>query len=50
MKTNNPKEYSAPEVKIVEVLVEKGFAISAIIPNNRLQGIEKHQLDEVQEW
>lgn len=52
MKTNKSKEYIAPEVKIVEVIVEKGFAISAIIINDRLGrgGIEKHKVDEVEQW
>lgn len=52
MKTNKSKEYIAPEVKIVEVIVEKGFAISAIIFNDRLNkgGIEKHEVDEVETW
>ena len=45
MKTNNPKEYIAPEVKVVEVIVEKGFAITGIVSNSRLQG-EKHVVDE----
>ena len=35
MKTDKPKEYIAPEVKVVEVIVEKGFAITGIIYNNR---------------
>ena len=48
MKTDKPKEYVAPEVKVVEVIVEKGFAISAIIYNNRLNKVEKHYLDEEQ--
>lgn len=52
MKTNKFKEYIAPQVKIVEVIVEKGFAISAIIFNDRLnkEGIEKHKVDEVETW
>ena len=49
MKTNKSKEYIAPEVKIVEVIVEKGFAISAIIINDRIK-VEKHVVDDVQEW
>ena len=44
MKTNKPKEYIAPQVKIVEVIVEKGFAISAIIKDPSL--MEKHEVDE----
>ena len=50
MKTDTPKEYITPEVKVVEVIVEKGFAISGIIYNDRLQKLEKHYLDEEQEW
>jgi predicted nucleic acid-binding protein len=50
MKTEKPKEYIAPVVKVVEVIVEKGFVISAIIYNNRLNKVEKHYLDEEQEW
>ena len=49
MKTNNPKEYIAPEVKVVEVIVEKGFAITGIIINSRTAG-EKHVVDEVETW
>ena len=44
MKTNNPKEYIAPEVKIIKVLVEKGFAITGIV--NGKGGSEKHEVDE----
>ena len=50
MKTNKSKEYIAPEVKIVEVIVEKGFAISAIILNDRLNKIEKHEVDPEVDW
>ena len=46
MKTNNPKEYIAPQVKIVEVIVEKGFAISAIILERKDKLMEKHEVDE----
>ena len=49
MKTNNPKEYIAPEVKVVEVIVEKGFAITGIIINSRIAG-EKHVVDEAETW
>ena len=49
MKTNKPKEYIAPEVKVVEVIVEKGFAISALIINNRVEA-EKHVVDDVESW
>ena len=44
MKTNKPKEYIAPEVKMVQVIVEKGFGISAIIKDPSL--MEKHEVDE----
>ena len=49
MKTNQPKEYIAPEIKVVEVLVEQGFAITGHILNNSLM-MEKHVVDDVQEW
>jgi hypothetical protein len=44
MKTNNPKEYIAPEVKIIKVLVEQGFSITGIV--NGKGGSEKHEVDE----
>ena len=48
MKTEEPKEYIAPQVKIVEVAVENGFAISAIIKD---QYMEKHEVDdEISVW
>lgn len=51
MKTNNPKEYIAPQVKIVEVIVEKGFAISAIILDKKNDWMEKHEVDdEISVW
>ena len=51
MKTDKPKEYIAPEVKVVEVIVEKGFAISAIILDRKLELMEKHKVDEdIVEW
>lgn len=46
MKTNEPKEYIAPIVKVVEVIVEKGFAISAIILDRKDSLMEKHKVDE----
>lgn len=49
MKTNKSKEYIAPEVKIVEVMVEQGFAITGIIYNDRIRA-EKHVVDEVETW
>lgn len=44
------EEYISPEVKFVEVIVEKGFLISGIIYNDRLEEIEKHKVDPVEEW
>ena len=45
------EEYEAPEVKFVEVTVEKGFLISGIIVNDRYgRQVEKHVVDEVQPW
>ena len=49
MKTNKPKEYIAPEVKVIEVIVEQGFAITGIVINNRIRQ-EKHVVDEVESW
>ena len=43
------EEYLAPEVKFVEVTVEKGFLISGIIVNDRYKN-EKHVVDPVEEW
>lgn len=43
------EEYIAPEVKFVEVTVEKGFLISGIVTNGRYEK-EKHVVDPVQEW
>ena len=43
------EEYIAPEVKFVEVIVEKGFLISGIVINDRY-GNEKHEVDEVETW
>ena len=53
MKTITQNEYIAPEVKFVEVIVEDGFLISGIIINDRYNSkdqIEKHIVDEVEEW
>ena len=49
MQTITQNEYTAPEVKFVEVIVEKGFLISGIIINERFEN-EKHIVDEVEEW
>lgn len=43
------EEYIAPDVKFVEVTVEKGFLISGIIVNDRYKN-EKHIVDKVEEW
>ena len=43
------KEYTAPEVKFVEVIVEEGILISGIVINDRFEN-EKHIVDEVEEW
>ena len=51
MKTNKPKKYIVPEVKVVEVIVEKGFAITGIVFNHRVaNGVEEHIVDEPKEW
>ena len=51
MKKDKSKEYITPEVKIVEVIVEKGFMISAIILNDRINNKqEKHVVDEEVSW
>ena len=47
MQTQN--EYTAPEVKFVEVIVEEGILISGIVINDRFEN-EKHIVDEVEEW
>lgn len=45
------KEYTAPEVKCIEVIVEKGFLISGIVINDRYRDkLEKHIVDDVEEW
>lgn len=45
------ENYISPEVKFVEVIVEKGFLISGIIINERYgEGVEDHVVDEVEEW
>lgn len=49
MDTKKPEEYVAPVVKVVEVIVEKGFAITGVIINHRIQQ-EKHVVDEVETW
>lgn len=49
MEIKKQEEYIAPEIKVVEVIVEKGFAISGVVINHRIQQ-EKHVLDEVETW
>lgn len=49
MKTIKPKEYIAPEVKVIEVIVEQGFLITGIVINDRIRQ-EKHVVDEVESW
>ena len=49
MQAMTQNEYTAPEVKFVEVIVEDGFLISGIIINERFEN-EKHIVDEVEEW
>lgn len=47
------KEYEAPVVKVVEVIVEQGFAISAVIQNDRFRngtGAEHHFEDDYEIW
>lgn len=46
---NMKEEYVAPEVKFIEAIVEKGFLISGIVINDRIQN-EKHVVDEVETW
>jgi hypothetical protein len=49
MQTQN--EYTAPEVKFVEVIVEEGILISGIVINDRYRDkVEKHIVDDVEEW
>ena len=50
MKTEEPKEYIAPQVKIVEVAVEKGFAITGQILNDKYNSVEKHIVDDAVDW
>ena len=51
MKTILDEVYEAPDVKFVEVTVEKGFLISGIIVNDRYgKQVEKHVVDEVESW
>lgn len=49
METKNKKEYIAPEIKVIKVIVEQGFAVTGIIYNERIKA-EKHVVDEVETW
>lgn len=49
MQTMTQNEYTAPEVKIIEVIVEKGFFVTGIVINERYAN-EKHIVDEVESW
>ena len=49
MKTGNSKEYVAPEIKVIEVIVEKGYLITGVVINERMKQ-EKHILDEPETW
>ena len=48
METKNPKEYIAPDIKVIKVLVEQGFAVTGMILNHIAS--EKHVVDEVETW
>ena len=51
MKAFLEEVYEAPEVRFVEVTVEKGFLISGVIINDRYgRQVEKHVVDEVETW
>lgn len=51
MNTLTQDGYISPEVKFVEIIVEKGFSISGIVINHRYgQGVEEHIVDEVESW
>ena len=51
MQTMTQNEYIAPDVKIIEVIVEKGFLISGIVINDRYSNkVEKHIVDDVESW
>lgn len=51
METKNPKEYIAPDIKVIKVIVEQGFAITGIAINLRYgKGVENHEVDPVEGW
>ena len=49
MQAQTQNEYTAPEVRFVEVIVEEGILISGIVINDRYKN-EKHVVDEVETW
>ena len=51
METKNPKEYIAPDIKVIKVIVEQGFAITGIVTNKRWgEGVENHVVEEPESW
>lgn len=51
METKNPKEYIAPDIKVIKVLVEKGFIVTGNIINGPKEDImEKHVENAPLEW
>ena len=49
METKKQEEYIAPDINVIEIIVEKGFLVTGIVINDRIQG-EKHIVDEVEMW
>ena len=49
METKKQEEYIAPDINVIEIIVEKGFLVTGIVINDRFRG-EKHVVDEVEEW
>ena len=51
METKNQEEYIAPDINLIEIIVEKGFAITGIVINDRYGNrVEEHVVDDEQEW
>lgn len=51
MKSRKLDEYITPEVRFINVSVEKGFLISGVIVNDRYgKQVEKHVVDAPEEW
>ena len=49
METKKPQEYIAPDLYLIEIIVEKGFSITGIV--NGKGGSEKHEVDEeIEVW